>query len=188
MFMLAGCGSSVLLVGGEGGARGGEGGSGDVGGSGPDTPELSNCAIVDVAVGSKHRCARAEDGTVWCWGAWGRLGACESTDSGSPRRVPLDQPAVDVAAGPDHTCAVLADTTVACWGWDAEDQCGGQFVEDWVRLPTLVVDEEEDVDDYKGAGDYGAPDQAPGAARPTPESRRAQLPAGSWQSVDPRNL
>ena len=56
--------------------------------------------------------------------------------------MPLDQPAVDVAAGPDHTCAVLADTTVACWGWDAEDQCGGQFVEDWVRLPTLVVDEE----------------------------------------------
>ena len=52
----------------------------------------------------------------------------------------------------------------------------------------VVDDEEEDVDDYKGAGDYGAPDQAPGAARPTPESRRAQLPAGSWQSVDPRNL
>ncbi|KAH8065266.1 hypothetical protein JL720_12871 [Aureococcus anophagefferens] len=52
---------------------------------------------------------------------------------------------------------------------------------------SLVVDEEEDVDDYKGAGDYGAPDQAPGAARPTPEPPRA-APAGSWQSVDPRNL
>jgi len=137
---LVGCGSSVVLEHGEGGAGGAdEGGQGGQGGQGA---ALSSCAIVDAAVGNGHRCALAEDGTVWCWGAWLRLGTCESEDSAMPRRVPLPQPATDIAAGPDHTCAVLADTTVACWGWDAEDQCGAQFVEDWVRLPTLIVDDD----------------------------------------------
>ncbi|KAK7247966.1 snoRNA splicing protein [Aureococcus anophagefferens] len=60
----------------------------------------------------------------------------------------------------------------------AKAKAAGGF--DALFQKSLVVDEEEDVDDYKGAGDYGAPDQAPGAARPTPESRRAQ-PPGSWR-------
>lgn len=71
----------------------------------------------------------------------------------------------------------------------AKAKAAGGFEE--LLQSSLVVDAEEEADDYAGSekpGKYGAPDQAPGAAKPTPESMRATIPSGSWASVDPRNL
>jgi alpha-tubulin suppressor-like RCC1 family protein len=101
---------------------------------------------VEVAAGSRHACARMDDGTVRCWGAWNAgqrgqgvlLGAgpwkLVGRDSLVPRTLVEQQQragqvvnldAVEqLAAGSDHTCARRKSAAVWCWGANELGQLG----------------------------------------------------------------
>lgn len=89
-------------------------------------------AVVEVAAGYEHTCARLEDGSLWCWGrnAEGQLGLGipdpigddEAPTSAGP--VPLGGKAIDVATRYNHTCAVLEGGGVRCWGNNGDGQLG----------------------------------------------------------------
>src|SRR5262249_49011895 len=83
-----------------------------------------------VAVGRRHVCAIAIDGTVNCWGdaAKGRLGP-GSGDEPIPTPVHVSDGGADLKNGTDVaaaglSCAVLADKTAVCWGTNPHGQLG----------------------------------------------------------------
>lgn len=86
--------------------------------------------VVEIAKGQTHACARAANGSVWCWGAGGggRLGNGTATASPSPVQVtpassgPWMPTAIDL--GEDHSCARDAAGTLWCWGANAEGALG----------------------------------------------------------------
>lgn len=112
-------------------------------------------AIGAPAVGHRHSCALADDGTVSCWGLHegGQLGIGATTEecpigpAGEPRPCAAQPTAVasgpymDLVSGLYHTCALEADGTAACWGDDQSGQLGlaaGATEQcDWL-LPGLV--------------------------------------------------
>ncbi len=83
-------------------------------------------AVVQLALGGRHTCARLADGTVRCWGsnAMGQLGDGTTADRSQPVPVVGLADAIDLAAGGQHTCAVRADGHVVCWGDDDDGQLG----------------------------------------------------------------
>ncbi len=93
---------------------------------------LAGKGIADLAVGSYHACALADDGTVACWGrgASGRLGAGSTTNRSTPGAITTAGTALDgktittIAAGGSHSCAAASDGTVACWGFNSYGQVG----------------------------------------------------------------
>lgn len=108
-------------------------------------PSRSTRAL-EVAAGANHACARMEDATVRCWGAWsgGQRGQgvlpsagpwqLVSDDSLVPRSL-AEHPdlasqvagldAVEqLAAGANHTCARRKSGAVLCWGDNQSAQLG----------------------------------------------------------------
>jgi hypothetical protein len=75
--------------------------------------------VTAVAAGYGWRCARRQDGSVWCWG-YGYLGdghpAYDASNPQPPLNVRLPMPATAIGAGFAATCALLSDASVWCWG------------------------------------------------------------------------
>ena len=103
----------------------------------PGNPENDGAtpgeAIVQVALGYLHTCARKGDGKVSCWGdnGAGQLGDSVPFDGGAraPALVPQDVPGIDdavqLASGVSHSCVVRRSGTVSCWGINTSGQLGG---------------------------------------------------------------
>ena len=90
---------------------------------------------IDVSVGNGTVCARAQDGTVSCWGGNvnGTAGAsprpgCQGPSDAKcflkPTKVRGIQGARGLSVGAQHACALLADSSVNCWGANASGQLG----------------------------------------------------------------
>jgi alpha-tubulin suppressor-like RCC1 family protein len=87
--------------------------------------------VVQLALGARHACVRAQDGSVWCWGAndQGQLGVTGVSRT-APVRVSggesgaLLTDVVDLTAGDDFTCARFASGAIRCWGANDEGQLG----------------------------------------------------------------
>jgi alpha-tubulin suppressor-like RCC1 family protein len=79
-----------------------------------------------IAAGADHTCARAEDGSVWCWGsnAKQQLGRPFADSKPIPTQVPGLSGVKQIAAGHAHTCALLEDGKVSCWGANNASQIG----------------------------------------------------------------
>lgn len=106
----------------RGGRRYGEHGDADL--AGRCVGDLSG-AIVALAAGSDHTCARAADGRLWCWGdnQRGGLGRDDVDATPTPAALPTLGGVTDVDGGEYHTCAVAAGE-VLCWGLDDLGQLG----------------------------------------------------------------
>lgn len=103
-------------------------------------------AVVDlpkaaqIVGGDERFCARATDGTVWCWGY--DFGAEISRDAGgacpssagkcvtTAFQIPGLANATAIATGRNHTCALLAGGTVTCFGSDRYGQLGDGTISD----------------------------------------------------------
>jgi alpha-tubulin suppressor-like RCC1 family protein len=115
----------AALVSGEvkclGSNRKGELGNGTTtGSSSVPTAAVGVAQAVEVAVGYQHTCARDAAGKVMCWGrnGAGQLGDGTKVDRGTPKAVPLPEPAKMIAAGDRNSCAVVLSGAVHCWGED----------------------------------------------------------------------
>jgi len=104
-------------------------------------------AIVEIAIGWGHACARADNGSVWCWGRndHGTLGDGSAVFFATlPVEVRgLGQNVVQLASNASHTCARKDDGTLWCWGSNYEGQLGDGTTTDrampvQVQLPTRV--------------------------------------------------
>lgn len=80
-----------------------------------------------IAAGSKHNCAKATNGFLYCWGlnSHGQLGDGTSVPfSTSPRPV-MGQPQLStLAAGGSHSCYLWLGGALSCWGNNAFGQLG----------------------------------------------------------------
>lgn len=90
---------------------------------------------VEVATGSRHSCALAANGTVWCWGEndAGQLGTGEASpcfggDADTcelvPTAVRADRSFTTLATGLSHTCALDDAGLAFCWGANVAGQIG----------------------------------------------------------------
>jgi alpha-tubulin suppressor-like RCC1 family protein len=82
--------------------------------------------IVDAALGRRHGCYVARDGSVWCAGQNTRsqLGLDATSDGSTElRRVEIDEVAA-ASAGRNHTCALRRSGEVWCWGAGEDGQLG----------------------------------------------------------------
>lgn len=91
-------------------------------------------AIVEIAAGRAHACARSFDGRVWCWGRneEGQIGdgALSEPRTAATPVIGIGG-ATQIDAGGNlvgwqsHTCAVIApDATAECWGFNESGQLG----------------------------------------------------------------
>jgi alpha-tubulin suppressor-like RCC1 family protein len=91
-------------------------------------PVMGLPAVVGLAAGGGHTCARTGAGQLFCWGRGdrGQLGTGMTANAaiavalGAP--APTD--ATAIAAGAAHTCAVGRDGSVTCWGASDAGQVG----------------------------------------------------------------
>ncbi len=90
----------------------------------PDPPPPPK--VVEVTGGTRHTCARYDNGTAKCWGmnARGQLGSAGAGSTFTPRAVDGLFGASQLDAGGRHTCAVRSDTTLHCWGSNRYGQLG----------------------------------------------------------------
>ncbi len=96
--------------------------------------------VAQVAAYAQHTCARATDGTVWCWGqnengeiGDGTQGTAAQKDS--PTKAIGLAGAIDVHITYGHTCAGTSDGSLWCWGNNATGQLGiGSTVEQHVPV------------------------------------------------------
>jgi alpha-tubulin suppressor-like RCC1 family protein len=88
----------------------------------PTTPAAD--PVVEVAVGTKHVCARTNGGKVFCWGdnEGGQLAPSAQVSSRTAAEVSLTARAGSqagaLAVSPLRSCAIQKDKTVACQGDD----------------------------------------------------------------------
>jgi alpha-tubulin suppressor-like RCC1 family protein len=83
--------------------------------------------IVQVSYGSRHVCARAEDGPVSCWGRndAGQLGLGMADGAvHSAASVNLGEPIWQLSAGAAFNCGLTLDGGVLCWGSNSVGQIG----------------------------------------------------------------
>jgi len=76
-------------------------------------------AVVQLAGGGDHTCARMQSGRVTCWGdnQSGQLGHRSSASArATPTAVRGVADAIDLALGALHTCTARASGEVSCWG------------------------------------------------------------------------
>ncbi|MGZ3457962.1 MAG: RCC1 domain-containing protein [Archangium sp.] len=77
-------------------------------------------AVVELASGDNHTCARVRDGSIWCWGSneSGQLGLDRSARvQPLPVRLPDVPSARALALGSRHTCVLAEEGSIRCWGW-----------------------------------------------------------------------
>jgi alpha-tubulin suppressor-like RCC1 family protein len=83
---------------------------------------------VDLALGSRHSCARAQDGELKCWGAnhFGQLGrgAYDADAHEAPQRPLNAHTATRVVAGAYHTCVLDSNGAATCFGLGSLGQLG----------------------------------------------------------------
>ena len=90
------------------------------------TPVALTTGVSRVSGGLAHTCARAVDGTAWCWG-WngnGQLGDGTLLDESTPVAVTGLGGAVGITAGGTSSCAVFSDGSARCWGANGLGQLG----------------------------------------------------------------
>jgi alpha-tubulin suppressor-like RCC1 family protein len=101
-------------------------------GTGSSAEEVRTLARIDpdpglaaLALGERHGCGIAGDGTLWCWGSndEGQLGLGARARRRGPPRVGTASDWLAIASGRRHTCAVRANGQLFCWG----DNLGGQL-------------------------------------------------------------
>src|SRR5687768_5774636 len=83
--------------------------------------------VVEIVAGEFFRCARRNDGQVFCWGhdAEGRLGDGEpGLDQHWPVAVIGLTDAVEISAGGFSVCARRTSGRISCWGNNAMGQLG----------------------------------------------------------------
>ena len=84
--------------------------------------------FTDLALGYKHACGVAVNGSVYCWGYNndGQLGDNSTTSSNVPVHVdvPSSAPVVAIDAGYRHTCALTGMNQVYCWGYNSQGSLG----------------------------------------------------------------
>jgi alpha-tubulin suppressor-like RCC1 family protein/PKD repeat protein len=93
-----------------------------------------------ISAGLYHACARASDGTAWCWGfnRDGELGDGTTTNRPVPVRVRGLTDVSAVTASYFHSCARKTDGTVWCWGHNSMGQLGDGTLTDRTQ-PVRVV-------------------------------------------------
>ena len=71
-----------------------------------------------MSAGGGHSLAITADGSVWGWGAWGRLGHGDHQNQLLPKKVDAfaGRRVVAVSAGGGHSLAITADGAVWSWG------------------------------------------------------------------------
>jgi len=98
--------------------------------AGPDSdlaPQtIGGQAVVEIAAGLGHSCARVVNGSVHCWGAnaLGQLGNGTTTNSLQPVPVSGLTNVIQISAGQDFYCALRSSGRVFCWGWNGFGQLG----------------------------------------------------------------
>jgi len=109
-----------------------------------------NGTAVELAAGTKHTCARLDDGSVKCWGAndQGQLGLGDTLARGDDANemgsnlsvVSLGaKKAIQITAGEKHTCVLLNDATARCWGDNSKGQLGIDTIDDQTSPVTDVI-------------------------------------------------
>ncbi|NVB43384.1 hypothetical protein G6O69_36505 [Pseudenhygromyxa sp. WMMC2535] len=93
-----------------------------------DTGESSEAVVVEIALGSRHSCARLESGLVQCWGADG-AGALGNGEPFEDRAYPstvvgLEGEITAISAGGGHSCALSSTGVMSCWGLDILGELG----------------------------------------------------------------
>jgi alpha-tubulin suppressor-like RCC1 family protein len=101
--------------------------------------------VVQVVGGYSHSCARAGDGSLWCWGN-NRKGQVGDGTTATPKLTAVQVTALgnavdDVSTGFLHTCARKNDGTLWCWGCTDSAQLGDGVVDSdvSVTLPKAVT-------------------------------------------------
>jgi alpha-tubulin suppressor-like RCC1 family protein len=158
-------------------------GDGTVGAPRP-TPvriEVPGKRLVELVAGAAHNCARADDGTVWCWG-WndhGQLGNGGVAAALSPIQVAaLGNEVASIGAGAAHTCAVKKDGALWCWGLNEHGQLGDGTTQDHsVPAPATAVDFA--VAEVVGGADFSCARTAEGSAWCWGNNSEGQLGNGS---------
>jgi alpha-tubulin suppressor-like RCC1 family protein len=86
----------------------------------------SGHAYEQVTAGTRHACALADDGTVYCWGSSsnGQLGNGATIDLHTPVVALMPNAAVFIDAGGNTTCAIDVDGLLWCWGLNNRGQLG----------------------------------------------------------------
>jgi alpha-tubulin suppressor-like RCC1 family protein len=81
--------------------------------------------VVELALGSRHSCARTSDGKVWCWGCqiYNDWTGCATFDA-SPAEVSGLTQITRTWAHHKHTCARTLDGSAYCWGRNDYGQLG----------------------------------------------------------------
>ncbi|WP_428264551.1 RCC1 domain-containing protein [Haliangium sp.] len=99
------------------------------------TPVSSELGFTTVALGERHSCGIANDGSLWCWGdnGDGALGLGDVTDRRVPARVGTASDWSQIAGGHDHTCALRANGQLYCWGDNGYGQLGQGDLEPSLR-------------------------------------------------------
>jgi alpha-tubulin suppressor-like RCC1 family protein len=119
---------------------------------------LSGKTLVAIDAGSRHTCAVASDGGLYCWGRGrdGQLGYGARQNKTTPAVVTgsgTQRQYASVSAGMAHTCAVDSTGDVFCWGEGANGRLGTGTTADLLTPPTAPA-----LDGYGvrslAAGDY----------------------------------
>ncbi len=97
--------------------------------------------IVELVAGSNHTCARADDGTVRCWGfnLFGQLGDGTTSNRTEATGTSGLGAVITLAAGPNHTCAMAVNLLVRCWGLNFDGQLGNGATGSTSTAPVTVV-------------------------------------------------
>lgn len=84
--------------------------------------------IAELGLGNFSACARAENGSIWCWGHGerGQIGPGVEGDSPTPVQVPRVRGATKLYAGHNHFCALNARGQLTCWGSNSYGQTGSR--------------------------------------------------------------
>ncbi|MGE0790623.1 MAG: RCC1 domain-containing protein [Sandaracinaceae bacterium] len=117
-------------------------GAGTMNGTTPGGPLTLPIPVREIAVGSAHACARADDG-VYCWGQNTQsqcgIDVTSATQLDVPTLVPGGGIVDSIAAGSAHTCT-RTGTSFACFGSNSAGQLGvGSLTPTRSAAPLMVV-------------------------------------------------
>jgi len=102
------------------GELGDAGAAGEVSAAGVDVAGLGR--VEEIAAGASFTCARAEGGTVLCWGSGKILGDGRAASRVRPTPVAGVRGAASIRAGGYVACVRTADGAARCWGTSAVER------------------------------------------------------------------